>query len=125
MFARAFCPVLFAAVAVVTVPQAVAADETNDSPEQVVERIRESVAENWDKLSKWCRQTVDLHTELPSLPESAWFSTDQKSQRKKIREKLMDIRKLLLSTDAQRIMRRIDSIDERLAEIDDNLRWQN
>ena len=125
MFARAFCPVLFAAVAVVTVPQAVAADETNDSPEQVVERIRESVAENWDKLSKWCRQTVDLHTELPSLPESAWFSTDQKSQRKKIREKLMDIRKLLLSTDAQRIMRRIDSIDERLADIDENLRGQN
>ena len=82
MFARAFCPVLFAAVAVVTAPQAALADETNDSPEQVVERIRESVAENWDKLSRWCRQTVDLHTELPSLPESAWFSTRSRSARR-------------------------------------------
>lgn len=122
---RSFCPILLAAVTVVAAPRAATADETGDSPEQVVERIRESVTENWDKLSRWCRQTVDLHTELPSLPESAWFSTDQKSQRKKIREKLMDIRKLLLSTDAQRIMRRIDSIDERLADVDEELRGRN
>ena len=125
MCARSFCPILLAAVAVVAVPQVATADETSDTPEQVVARIRESVAENWDKLSKWCRQTVDLHTELPSLPESAWFSADRNSQRKKIREKLMDIRELLLTTDAQHIMRRIDGIDERLADVDEELRGQN
>ena len=125
MCARPFCPILLAAVAVVAVPQVATADETSDTPELVVARIRESVAENWDKLSKWCRQTVDLHTELPSLPESAWFSADQNSQRKKIREKLMDIRELLLTTDAQHIMRRIDGIDERLADVDEELRGQN
>ena len=125
MVARVFCPVLFAAVAVVTAPQSATADETNDSSEQVVERIKESVAENWDKLSRWCRQTVDMHAELPSLPESAWFSADQKSQRKKIREKLLDIRELLLSTDAQRIMKRIDAIDERLVEVDEEIRQEN
>ncbi|MBQ6340957.1 MAG: hypothetical protein IJI36_17620 [Kiritimatiellae bacterium] len=122
MPSRSFFSILFVAVSVATVPQAVIADGTDDSAETIVQRLKESVLDNWEKLSKWSRQTVDLHAELPSLPESAWFSADQTSQRKKIREKLLDIRKLLLSTDAQRIMRRIDAIDDRLAEIDEDMR---
>ena len=120
---------MFAAMTAATLPRTVSAEDASRSPEdsseKIVRQLKESVLENWDKLSRWCRQTVDLHTELPSLPESAWFSADQKSQRKKIREKLMDIRKLLLSTDAQRIMERIDTIDERLAAIDEDMRKEN
>lgn len=125
MSARSFSAILFAAVAIAAVPHAATAGDADDSPERVIRRLKESVLDNWDKLAKWCRNTVDLHTELPSLPESAWFSADQGSQRKKIREKLMDIRKLLLSTDAQRIMARVDAIDRRIADIDEDLRKEN
>ena len=122
---RSVLSVLVAATAVVAAPRALAEDCADDSAEKIVKRIKDSVLDNWDKLSKWSKQTVDLHTELPSLPESAWFSTDQKTQRNKIREKLMDIRALLLSTDAQRIMKRVDAIDERISEIDEDLRKNN
>ena len=122
---RSVLSVLVAATAVVAAPRALAEDCADDSAEKIVKRIKDSVLDNWDKLSKWSKQTVDLHTELPSLPESAWFSTDQKAQRNKIREKLMDIRALLLSTDAQRIMKRVDAIDERISEIDEDLRKNN
>lgn len=125
MPARSFVAILFAAVAVAAAPHAAISGDADDSPEKVIARIKESVLDNWDKLSKWSRHAVDLHAELPSLPESAWFSADQKSQRRKIHEKLMDIRALLLSTDAQRIMERVDAIDERLADIDEDLRKNN
>jgi len=125
MTSRSLFSVLVAAAAVVAAPRALAEDCADDSAEKIVKRIKESVLDNWDKLSRWSRQTVDLYAELPALPESAWFSADQKSQRKKIHEKLMDIRKLLLSTDAQRIMARIDAIDGRIADIDEELREQN
>jgi hypothetical protein len=70
-------------------------------------------------------KTVALHSEMESLPDDSWFFSDKKSQRKLIREKLMDIRKLLLSTDAQKIMERIDDIDEDIADVDEDIRDKN
>ena len=91
------------------------AEETNVA-QAVLVRLRESVMDNWGKLSKWCKKTIALHAEMADLPDSAWIFADKNSQREKIREKLMDIRELLLSTNAQKIMGRIDDIDERIAE---------
>ena len=115
------------AVAMVAVmPQSVVAssDDTN-ATHVIIHELRESVLDNWGKLSKWCRKTTMLHAEMPSLPDSAWFSSDKNSQRKKIHEKLMDIRKLLLSTNAQTIMERIDDIDECIADVDEDIRGEN
>ena len=111
---------------VAVVPQSVVAssDDTNVA-HTIVLQFRESVLDNWEKLSKWCRKTTMLHAEMPSLPDSAWFGSDKQSQRKKIHEKLMDIRKLLLSTDAQKIMERIDDIDECIADVDEDIRQEN
>lgn len=107
-------------------PQSVVAspDGTN-ATHTIVLQLRESVLDNWGKLSKWCRKTIMLHAEMPSLPESAWIFSDKQSQRRKIHEKLMDIRKLLLSTNAQTIMERIDDIDDCVADIDEDIREEN
>lgn len=106
----------------------VACASTNDADNAthtIVLRLKESVLDNWSKLSKWCRKTVELHAELPTMPKSAWIFSDQQTQRRRIHEKLMDIRKLLLSTDAQKLMERIDDIDECLAEVDEDIREEN
>ena len=100
------------------------AEETNVA-QTVLVRLRESVMDNWGKLSKWCKKTIALHAEMADLPDSAWIFADKNSQREKIREKLMDIRELLLSTNAQKIMERIDDIDERIADVDEDIREEN
>ena len=113
-----------ALVAALPRPAFASSDGTNDT-HTIVLQLRESVLDNWGKLSKWCRKTTMLHSELPSLHDSAWFGSDKNSQRRKIHDKLMDIRKLLLSTDAQAIMERIDDIDECIADVDEDIRGEN
>ena len=103
---------------------AASAEETNVA-QTVLVRLRESVMDNWGKLSKWCKKTIALHAEMADLPDSAWIFDDKNSQREKIRKKLMDIRELLLSTNAQKIMERIDDIDERIADVDEDIREEN
>ena len=104
---------------------ALASSGESDDSQEILLRLRQSVLDNWDKLSKWSMKTVALHAEMESLPDDSWFFSDKKSQRKLIREKLMDIRKLLLSTDAQKIMERIDDIDEDIADVDEDIREKN
>ena len=103
----------------------VASSEETNVAQTVLVRLRESVMDNWGKLSKWCKKTIALHAEMADLPDSAWIFADKNSQREKIREKLMDIRELLLSTNAQKIMERIDDIDERIADVDEDIREEN
>lgn len=91
----------------------------------IVLRLKESALDNWSKITKQCRKTLELHEELPSLPKSSWLFSDQNSQRKLIREKLLEIRKILLTTDSRKIMERIDEIDEDIAEIDEDIREKN
>ena len=127
MTIKTICALALSLTAAFAARQGVA-DSTNDSERvqhAIVLRLRESVLDNWNKLSKWCRKTVELHAELPSMPKSAWIFSDQRTQRRRIREKLMDIRKLLLSTNAQKIMERVDCIDARLADIDEDIRTMN
>ena len=104
---------------------AVASSGESEGSQEILLRLRQSVLDNWDKLSRWSMKTVALHSEMESLPDDSWFFSDKKSQRKLIREKLMDIRKLLLSTDAQKIMERIDDIDEDIADVDEDIRDKN
>ena len=112
---------------VVTVPGISIADtnSVDDTTHTVVLKLKESVLDNWGKLSKWCCNTVQLHIDMDSLPDSHWLFRDKRSQSNRIHEKLMDVRKLLLSTSAQKIMERIDDFDERLADVDVDIREVN
>ena len=108
------CTVVVALAAGVS--QSVASPSPSDT--NVVLRLKESVKDNWGKLSAWCGKVTELRSEMDKLPESAWFVSDKKSQRELIRSKVMMIRNVLLSTNAQEIMKHVDDLDERIADID-------
>ena len=99
-------------------------DKTNVSS-AVVMRLKESLNDNWGKLSAWCKRTTALRDELDSLPDSAWLGADKKSQRELIHDKVMKIRELLLSTNAQDIMKGVDKLDERISNIDKDIHKEN
>ena len=122
---HAYMLVLAGALAAGAQQPVVAATNDANVAHTIIVQLKEAVLDNWEKLSKWCRKTNLLHVEMASLPDSAWFSADKPSQRKKIHEKLMDIRELLLSTNAQKIMSRIDDIDECIADVDEDIREVN
>ena len=104
-------------------PSTAATSETNRS--QIVVRLKESVKDNWGKLSAWSKRATTLRDEMAGLPDSAWFCSDKKSHRSLIRDKVMNIRELLLSTDAQEIMKQVDALDNRIAEIDQDIHKEN
>ena len=101
---------------VVGISQRVTASSPSDT--NVVLKLKESVKDNWGKLSAWCNKVTELRSEMGQLPDSAWFGSDKKSQRELIRDKVMKIRNVLLSTNAKEIMKRVDELDERIADID-------
>ena len=51
----------------------------------VVLKLKESVKDNWSKLSAWCSKVTALRSEMGQLPDSAWFGSAKKSQRELIR----------------------------------------
>jgi len=104
-------------------PSTAATSETNSS--QIVVRLKESVKDKWGKLFAWSKRATTLREEMAGLPDSAWFSSDKKSHRSLIRDKVMNIRGLLLSTDAQEIMKQVDALDNRIAEIDQDIHKEN
>lgn len=87
------------------------------SNQSVSEGVRSSVKSNWKSLVKESEKVTAFKTEMKSLPDSSWnpFVTDKKDQQAKIRRELLKVRELLLSTDAQKIMKEVDSIDRSLA----------
>ena len=106
-------------------PRMGVAEEAAVSDSQIVSRLKDSVRSNWGRLSAFCGRTAELKAEMEHLPESAWISSDKKSQRELINEKIKKIRSLLLSTNAQEIMKGIDKLDERIADIDKDIHKEN
>ena len=111
------CMVVVALAAVTS--QTVAAPSPSDT--SVVLKLKESVKDKWGKLSAWAGKVTELREEMDYLPESAWLGSDKKSQRELIRSKVMKIRNVLLSTNAQEIMKHVDDLDERIADIDHDI----
>ena len=87
------------------------------SNQSVSEGVKSSVKSNWKSLVKESEKVTAFKTEMKDLPDSSWnpFVTDKKDQQAKIRRELLKVRELLLSTDAQEIMKEVDSIDRSLA----------
>ena len=87
------------------------------SNESVAEGVKSSVKSNWKSLVKESEKVSGLRDGMRDLPESSilpWV-TDKKDQQAKIRRELLKVRELLLSTNAQKIMREVDAIDRALA----------
>ena len=120
-----FMVVFVGALAAGMTQPSVAAEAEPANVSQVVSRLKESVRSKWGKLSALCGRTTELRAEMEYLPESVWIGSDKKSQRELIHEKIKKIRSLLLSTDAQEIMERVDELDERIADIDKDIHKEN
>ena len=119
---KIMCAVASAALVALPVQKVVASpsDGTN-----LVSRLTDSVAANWGKLSALSSRAMTLRSEMKGLPEKAWFVADKGSHRELIYDKVMSIRKILLPTNSQELMQKVDDLDRRIAEIDRDLHKEN
>ncbi len=106
----------------VTESAADAVTEVRDAAPDVLEEFRDGIRSNWRKLSERCSELIELQDEMPRLPEKAWFKRDRRDQNDRIREQLQRIRALLLSTDSGKILADIETIDAKIADVDDDIR---
>ena len=83
----------------------------------VIGDIRASVKSGWRKMADRSGEILEMREKMKTLPERSWlpFAPDRQGQQAKIRERLKDVRKLLLSTTAQELMAEVDGIDRDLA----------
>lgn len=86
---------------------------------------REYVSKKWGKLCKTMERVSSLRDELPSLPESAWFRRDQKSQAKEIDDLLDEVRDLLLSETSKDMLEQVVRFDEKLERVKGELAEAN
>ena len=87
------------------------------SSRSVSDGVKESIKSNWKNLVRESEKVTGLHDGMKSLPDSSilpWV-TDKGDQQAKIRRELGKVRELLLSTNAQKLMKEVDAIDRALA----------
>ena len=84
----------------------------------IVPQLTESVKENWGKISALGGRAMTLRCEREHLPDRAWIADDKESHGKLIHDKVLVIRELLLSTSAQDLMKKVDAVDRKIAELD-------
>ena len=91
---------------------------------EVLEDVRDSVKGKWKKLTRESAEICGLREQMRDLPDSSWWflTTDKKDQRKKIRKLLLEVRELLLSTNARKILASVDALDRDLAALDEDVR---
>ncbi len=97
---------------------------TGASADGVMSEISSSVKANWRRIASKSADILELREERKTLPESTfWFwETDKKDQDAKIRSALRSVREILLSTDSQKMMERIDDLDEDIAGVEEDIR---
>ena len=113
----AFCMAFAAAIA------GVAHADSGD----VVEEVKASVKSGWKKLEKYADRIAALREERKNLPEESswqylWCDTNKSDQDAKIRKQLGNVRELLLSTNARKILEGVDSLDEDIADVEEEMR---
>ena len=94
---------------------------------KVVDDVKASVKSGWKKLERCADKIAALREERKSLPEESswkylWCDTNRSDQDAKIRKQLSNVRDLLLSTNARKILEEVDGLDEDLADIDEEMR---
>ena len=94
---------------------------------QILDDVKTSVKKGWKSLEKYSDDIAWLREERKSLPEKStwwkcWLDTNKHDQDEKIREQLKHVRKLLLSTNAQKILEDVDGLDKDIQETDEEIR---
>lgn len=112
---RILVSVVAVALAVGMSQVVVAASPTDTN---ILPKLKESVKDNWNKINALSGRVMTLRSEMEGLPDKAWFGSDKESHRALIHDKVLSIRKILLSTDSQELMKKVDRLDKRIADID-------
>ena len=91
----------------------------SSSPDDILQDVRASVKNNWRKVAERSAEIGELREEMKSLPNRGfWFFTkDKRDQEVKIRQQLLEVRKLLLSTTAREILEKVDALDASIADL--------
>lgn len=79
--------------------------------------IKENVKDNWEEVSEWCGEVVNLEKGMALLPENAWFKRDRDDQREDIRELRQQIKEMLLSVDSHKLLKKIAKLDAKIADV--------
>ena len=79
--------------------------------------IKENIKDNWDDISEWCDEVVDLEKGMASLPESKWIGRDRSDQREDINELRQQIKEMLLSVDSHKLLKKIAKLDAKIADV--------
>ena len=80
--------------------------------------FREELRSNWKKLSRRCGDTIDMHTKRDAIHSDGFW--DRRSKRKygeRIKDQLEQIRELLLTTDAKKLLSDVESYDSKIKEV--------
>ena len=94
---------------------------------KILDDVKASVKSGWKKLEKYSDKIAELREERKRLPETSswkklWCDTNKSDQDAKIRKQLGRVRELLLSTNAQKILKEVDELDEDIAEVEEDIR---
>jgi predicted nucleic acid-binding Zn-ribbon protein len=89
----------------------------NAYADSLAANIKENIKDNWDDISEWCDEVVDLEKGMASLPESKWFGRDRSKQRKDINELRQQIKEMLLSVDSHKLLKKIAKLDAKIADV--------
>ena len=79
--------------------------------------IKENVKDNWEKVSEWCGEVVNLEKGMALLPEKAWLKRDRDDQREDIQELRQQIKEMLLSVDSHKLLKKIAKLDAKIADV--------
>ena len=95
--------------------------------DKVLEEVKSSVKSGWKQLEKYSEKISELREERKLLPSSSswrklWLDTNKSDQDAKIRAQLGRVRELLLSTNARKILERVDDLDEDIRKVEEKIR---
>lgn len=81
--------------------------------------IKENVKDNWEEVSEWCGEVVNLEKGMSSLPENSWipWKRDRADQREDINELRQQIKEMLLSVDSHKLLKKIAKLDAKIADV--------
>lgn len=95
--------------------------------EDVKSSVKASVKSGWKQLEKYSEKISELREERKRLPDTSswtklWLDTNKSDQDAKIRSQLGRVRELLLSTNARKILKGVDVLDEDIRKVEEKIR---
>lgn len=79
--------------------------------------LQKDLAKRWDDLTELLDDAATLRDKRERLPDKSLLGSDKRKTDVKINKTLAKVREILLSSDGQKLIKRVDQIRERLAEL--------